>query len=94
MPCFPFEDPGQIVSVYIERSSDPGQGEFLFTVLPDKISRLLTALASEYEMKLTLGPATYLVSIVLTFGVSLTVGLMVAKKNKHIDMVAALKTEE
>ena len=55
---------------------------------------LLTALASEYEMKLTLGPATYGLSILLTFGVSLAVGLMVARKNRHIDMVAALKTEE
>ena len=55
---------------------------------------LLTALASEYEMKLTLGPATYLLSILLTFGVSLIVGLMVARKNRSIDMVAALKTEE
>ena len=55
---------------------------------------LLTALASEYEMKLTLGPGTYLLSIVLTFGVSLIVGLMVARKNRHIDMVAALKTED
>ena len=55
---------------------------------------LLTALASEYEMKLCLGPATYLISILLTFLVSLIVGLMVARKNKNIDMVAALKTEE
>ncbi len=55
---------------------------------------LLTALASEYEMKLALGPATYLISILLTFLVSLIVGLMVARKNRHIDMVAALKTEE
>ena len=55
---------------------------------------LLTARASEYEMKLTLGPATYLLSILLTFGVSLIVGLMVARKNRSIDMVAALKTEE
>jgi putative ABC transport system permease protein len=55
---------------------------------------LLTALASEYEMKLALGPGTYLVSILLTFGVSLAVGLMVARKNRSIDMVAALKTEE
>jgi putative ABC transport system permease protein len=55
---------------------------------------LLTALASEYEMKLTLGPATYRLSILLTFGVSLAVGLMVARKNRHIDMVAALKTAE
>ena len=28
------------------------------------------------------------------FLVSLLVGLMVARKNRHIDMVAALKTEE
>lgn len=55
---------------------------------------LLDALASEYEMKLILGPATYLVSILLTFLVSLFVGLMVARKNRNIDMVAALKTEE
>ena len=55
---------------------------------------LLDALASEYEMKLVLGPATYLISILLTFLVSLIVGLMVARKNRHIDMVAALKTEE
>jgi len=55
---------------------------------------LLTALASEYELKLVLGLPTWLVSILLTFGVSLAVGLMVARKNRHIDMVAALKTAE
>lgn len=55
---------------------------------------LLTALASEYELRLVLGPITYLVSILLTFLVSLAVGLMVARKNRTIDMVAALKTEE
>ena len=55
---------------------------------------LLDALASEYEMKLTLGPATYLVSILLTLGVSLGVGVMVARKHRRIDMVAALKTQE
>jgi hypothetical protein len=55
---------------------------------------LLTALASEYELKLVLGLSTLLVSILLTFGVSLAVGLMVARKNRHIDMVAALKTAE
>ena len=52
---------------------------------------LLTALAGEYEMKLMLGAMTYGVSILLTFGVSLLVGLMVARKNKKIDMVEALK---
>ncbi len=55
---------------------------------------LLTALATEYEMKLVIGPATYLLSILLTFGVSFAVGLMVARRNKHIDMVSALKADE
>ncbi|MBR1584144.1 MAG: ABC transporter permease [Clostridia bacterium] len=55
---------------------------------------LLDALASEYEMNMVIGPATYLISILLTFGVSLIVGLMVARKNKRIDMVSALKTAE
>ncbi len=55
---------------------------------------LLTALAGEYEMKLMLGPLTYSVSVLLTFGVSLLVGLMVARKNKKIDMVEALKGTE
>lgn len=45
-------------------------------------------------LRQSLGPATYLLSILLTFGVSLIVGLMVARKNRSIDMVAALKTEE
>ena len=55
---------------------------------------LISALAGEYEMKLMLGPLTYSVSILLTFGVSLLVGLMVARKNKKIDMVEALKGAE
>ncbi|MBQ7492588.1 MAG: ABC transporter permease [Clostridia bacterium] len=55
---------------------------------------LLSALASEYELKLILGPMTYAVSIFLTFGVSLLVGWMVARKNKKIDMVEALKAAE
>lgn len=55
---------------------------------------LVTALASEYELSLILGPATYVVSIVLAFGVSLLVGWMVAGKNRKIDMVEALKGAE
>lgn len=58
------------------------------------LSYLLEKLASEYEMKAYVGPVTYIVSIVLTLGVSLIVGLMVARKNKHIDMVEALKCAE
>lgn len=55
---------------------------------------LVIALASEYEMSVILGPVTYIVSIALTFGVSLLVGLMVSRKNKKIDMVEALKGTE
>jgi len=55
---------------------------------------LITALVSEYELKLTMGVLTYSVSILLTFGVSVAVGLMVAGKNKKIDMVEALKGAE
>ncbi len=55
---------------------------------------LVIALAGEYEMKLMLGWLTYSVSILLTFGVSLLVSLMVARKNKKIDMVEALKGAE
>lgn len=55
---------------------------------------LVTALVSEYELKLTVGLLTYSVSILLTFGVSLIVGLMVARRNRQIDMVEALKGTE
>ena len=55
---------------------------------------LVKALVSEYELSITIGIMTYIVSIALTFGVSLLVGLMVARKNKKIDMVEALKGAE
>lgn len=55
---------------------------------------LIISLMSEYELKLIVGILTYSVSILLTFGVSLVVGLFVAKKNKKIDMVEALKGTE
>lgn len=55
---------------------------------------LLAVLAPEYELKLTLGVLTYSVSVLITFGVSLAVGWMVARKNRHIDMVEALKSGE
>lgn len=58
------------------------------------LSYLLNELATEYELRLALGPTTYLVSILLTLGVSLLVSLMVARKNRHIDMVEALKGAE
>lgn len=55
---------------------------------------LIVALASEYELSLMICATTYLVSILLTFGVSLIVGVMVAKKTKKINMVEALKNAE
>ena len=58
------------------------------------LTYLVKELASEYEMRVVMGPATFIVSILTTFGVSLLVSLMVARKNKKIDMVEALKGAE
>lgn len=55
---------------------------------------LILALASEYEMSVTIAGTTYLIATILTFGVSLLVGVMVSRKNKKIDMVEALKGAE
>ena len=55
---------------------------------------LMKALAAEYEMKLIYGWMTFVIPIVLVFSVSLLVSLMVAKKNKKINMVEALKVPE
>ena len=55
---------------------------------------LIDKLAGEYELRMCIGPVTYMVSIALTFGVSLFVGVIVARKNRKIDMVEALKGVE
>lgn len=55
---------------------------------------LLVTMASEYELKLAIGPLTYITGLVITFGVSLTVSRAVARKNRKIDMVEALKGAE
>ena len=55
---------------------------------------LLHALASEYELRMELRPLSCLLAIVLTVGVSLLVSWLVARKNKKIDMVEALKGAE
>ena len=55
---------------------------------------LISALASEYELMLYISPSTALISTGLTMGVSLLVSWMVARKNRKIDMVAALKGTE
>ncbi|MCR5457152.1 MAG: ABC transporter permease [Clostridiales bacterium] len=59
------------------------------------ITSILTkALASEYEMKVIFGWMTFVIPVVLVFGVSLFVSWMVSKKNKKIDMVESLKVPE
>lgn len=55
---------------------------------------LCDALAGEYEMRVTVSPLTYLIGFVLVLGVSLLVSLAVARKNRRIDMVEALKAAE
>jgi putative ABC transport system permease protein len=58
------------------------------------LNLLVVVMASEYELKMVIGLITYLVSILLTFGVSFVVSLFVSKRNKKIDMVEALKGAE
>lgn len=55
---------------------------------------LLKALADEYELSLYIGLHTYIFCAALIFGVSLFVGIIIARKNKGIDMVEALKGTE
>lgn len=55
---------------------------------------LIKALASEYELTTYVSPFSFIISVILIFGVSLIVSLMVAKKNKKIDMVESLKSAE
>lgn len=46
------------------------------------------------EKPVSLGPLTFIVSILVTAGTSLLVSLRVARKNRKIDMVEALKGAE
>jgi len=57
-------------------------------------SVLVKALASEYEIKVIFGWLTIVIPIVLVLATSLVVSLFIAKKNKHINMVEALKVPE
>lgn len=52
------------------------------------------SLAGEYEMTMVLGWKTYVISVALTFGMSLLVSFLVAGKNKKINMAEALKCAE
>lgn len=58
------------------------------------LSYLLKTLASEYEMKMSIGFSSYLFAALLTIGMSFLVSLMIAMKNRKIDMVEALKGQE
>ena len=55
---------------------------------------LVTTLASEYELNVTLSVISYAVSVLLTLGVSVLVSISVARKNRKIDMVGVLKFAE
>lgn len=55
---------------------------------------LLIHLASEYELKMTLGLVTCFISVVLTLSVSLIVSFLIICKNKRINMVESLKMVE
>ncbi len=55
------------------------------------LKALIQKLAGEYELRMAVGPVAYAFSVALTFGVSLLVGMIVARKNRKIDMVEALK---
>ena len=55
---------------------------------------LCKALGSEYELAVCVSAATCVISLLLTFGVSLLVSKMVSRKNRKIDMVEALKGVE
>ena len=58
------------------------------------LNLLVTKLASEYELRPVISGWSYLIAVAVNMAVSLLVSLMVAKKNKKIDMVEALKFAE
>ena len=58
------------------------------------LTKMMDLLASEYEMKTIITGRTYFAGIAVTLIVSIFVGFLIARRNKKIDMVEALKTEE
>lgn len=58
------------------------------------LSYLMKLLAAEYEMKTVILPHSYIFALILIFGISLLVSYMLARKNKKVDMVEALKGTE
>ena len=57
------------------------------------LKALMDLLASDYDIKLSFDPRMFIYSFILVLATSLAVSYMVARKNKYIDMVEALKAE-
>ena len=57
------------------------------------LKALMDLLASDYDIKLSFDPRMFIYSFILVLVTSLFVSYMVARKNKYIDMVEALKAE-
>jgi putative ABC transport system permease protein len=55
------------------------------------LTYLMDLLAAEYEMETTVGPVSILPATALNLGTPVVVGMMIAKKNRRINMVEALK---
>ena len=55
---------------------------------------LMYALGRDYEVNIVVKPLSYVITVLLTLGTSLLVGVLIARKNRKIDMVAALKRED
>lgn len=55
---------------------------------------LIKALTSEYEMSLSISWSSFVISILITLGISWFVSIVIANKNKKIDMVESLKCSE
>jgi putative ABC transport system permease protein len=55
------------------------------------LTYLMDLLAAEYEMETTVGPVSILLATALNLGTAVVVGLMIAGKNRRINMVEALK---
>lgn len=55
---------------------------------------LIKALASEYEMSLSISWLSFVISILIALGISWFVSIVIANKNKKIDMVESLKCSE
>ena len=58
------------------------------------LNYLMNLLAGEYEMETVVGPVSILPATALNLGVAVIVGRMIARKNRKINMVEALKGTE